>query len=199
MADVDKSDMEAIEHLKASYDKLKSQMHKVIVGQERVLDELLTCVFSRGHALLIGVPGLAKTLMIRTLAQCMELSFNRIQFTPDLMPSDITGTEVIQEEKATRQRTLKFIPGPVFSNVILADEINRTHTARRQRSGPPQRRGARVWQVHPSEYRLGSPVHLSDATTPRGRRPHVDTASPPSAGPDDPAGAEPRRAIRSSA
>ncbi len=126
MADVDKSDMEAIEHLKASYDKLKSQMHKVIVGQERVLDELLTCVFSRGHALLIGVPGLAKTLMIRTLAQCMELSFNRIQFTPDLMPSDITGTEVIQEEKATRKRTLKFIPGPVFSNVILADEINRT-------------------------------------------------------------------------
>src|SRR5688572_32997980 len=90
-ADANKGDMEAIQKLKTAYDTLKKEMHKVVVGQERVLDELLTCIFSKGHALLVGVPGLAKTLMIRTLAQTLTLSFNRIQFTPDLMPGDITG------------------------------------------------------------------------------------------------------------
>ncbi len=120
------SDVAAIKKLKDAYDKLKSQMHKVIIGQDLVLEQLLTCVFSRGHALVIGVPGLAKTLMIRTLAKTLSLSFNRIQFTPDLMPSDITGTEVIYEDKASGERKLRFIKGPVFHNIILADEINRT-------------------------------------------------------------------------
>src|SRR5206468_9045093 len=99
---------------------------KVIVGQREVLEQLLLAVLARGHCLLVGVPGLAKTLMIRTVADAMTLSFSRIQFTPDLMPSDITGTEVIQEDKATGQRAFKFLHGPLFSNVILADEINRT-------------------------------------------------------------------------
>ena len=120
------SDLQAIEKLKTAYEKLKTQMHRVIVGQDRVLDELLTCVFSRGHALIVGVPGLAKTLMIRTVSRCLDLNFNRIQFTPDLMPSDITGTEVIYEDKASGERSLKFIKGPIFANIILADEINRT-------------------------------------------------------------------------
>jgi len=119
-------DMEAIQRLKGAYENLKREMHRVIVGQERVLDELLTCIFSRGHALLVGVPGLAKTLMIRTLSQTLSLSFNRIQFTPDLMPSDITGTEVIDVDRATGERAFRFIRGPIFANVILADEINRT-------------------------------------------------------------------------
>ena len=101
-------------------------MNKAIVGQKHVLEELLIAIFARGHCLLVGVPGLAKTLMIRTLADALDLSFSRIQFTPDLMPADITGTEVIQEDKATGQRMFKFLHGPLFSNVILADEINRT-------------------------------------------------------------------------
>jgi MoxR-like ATPase len=120
------SDVETIRKLKAAYDSLKNELHRVIVGQERVLDELLTCIFSRGHALLVGVPGLAKTLIVRTLAQTLSLSFSRIQFTPDLMPSDITGTEVIDVDRSTGERTLRFIPGPIFANIILADEINRT-------------------------------------------------------------------------
>jgi MoxR-like ATPase len=119
-------DMEAVERLSAAYARLKSELAKVIVGQEQVIDEVLTAIFARGHSLLVGVPGLAKTLLISTLSEALSLSFNRIQFTPDLMPSDITGTEVIQEDKATGQREFKFIRGPVFANVILADEINRT-------------------------------------------------------------------------
>src|SRR5205823_1226776 len=101
-------------------------MGKAIVGQERVLEELLISIFARGHCLLVGVPGLAKTLMIRTLADSLSLSFSRVQFTPDLMPSDITGTEVLQEDKATGTRQFKFMHGPLFANVVLADEINRT-------------------------------------------------------------------------
>jgi MoxR-like ATPase len=101
-------------------------MGRVIVGQADVLDQLLTTLFCRSHAILVGVPGLAKTLMVSTLAQALDLSFKRIQFTPDLMPSDITGTEVIMEDPVTRQRQFKFMPGPVFANIVLADEINRT-------------------------------------------------------------------------
>jgi MoxR-like ATPase len=122
----DARDLEAVRQLKAAYDSIKAELSKVIVGQESVVDELLIAIFARGHALLIGVPGLAKTMLIRTLAQTLSLSFNRIQFTPDLMPSDITGTEVIQEDKITGQRAFKFLRGPIFANVILADEINRT-------------------------------------------------------------------------
>jgi len=105
---------------------IRAELAKQIVGMDRVIDELLVCVFSRGHCLLVGVPGLAKTLLVSTLARTLSLSFARIQFTPDLMPADITGTEVIQEDKATGQRAFKFLRGPVFANVILADEINRT-------------------------------------------------------------------------
>ena len=119
-------DLAAIEKLGASRKRLKAEIAKVIVGQEHVVDDLLTAIFSRGHCLMIGVPGLAKTLMVRTIARAIDLSFNRIQFTPDLMPSDITGTDIIEEDKLTGTRQFKFVKGPVFANILLADEINRT-------------------------------------------------------------------------
>jgi len=109
-----------------SYKAIKAEIHKVIVGQDQVVDELLTAMFCGGHALVVGVPGLAKTLLISTIAKTLSLGFSRIQFTPDLMPSDMTGTEVIEEDKTTGARELRFVKGPIFSNVILADEINRT-------------------------------------------------------------------------
>jgi len=117
---------EAIAALASSRDLIRAELSKVIVGQEEVIDQILICLFSGGHCILEGVPGLAKTLMIKSLARTLSLSFNRIQFTPDLMPSDITGTEIIEENKATGVRQLRFVNGPVFANVILADEINRT-------------------------------------------------------------------------
>ena len=120
------SDLAAVERLGQSYRKIVDQLGRVIVGQRAVVDELLIAMLAGGHALLVGVPGLAKTLMVRTLAETLNLSFNRIQFTPDLMPADITGTEVIQEDKLSGSRDFKFIQGPVFANVLLADEINRT-------------------------------------------------------------------------
>ncbi|MFB3892999.1 MAG: AAA family ATPase [Phycisphaerae bacterium] len=119
-------DIQAAQRLTKAYQTIRTEMAKAIVGQEEVLEELLMCIFARGHAILEGVPGLAKTLMVSSLAQCMDLKFARIQFTPDLMPSDITGTEVIQEDRATGHREFKFLSGPIFNNVILADEINRT-------------------------------------------------------------------------
>ncbi len=119
-------DWEAVKRLNDAYRRLLREIGKVIVGQERVLEELLIAIFARGHCLLVGVPGLAKTLMIRTLAEAVDLSFRRIQFTPDLMPADITGTEVIQEDRASGSRGFKFVQGPLFANVILADEVNRT-------------------------------------------------------------------------
>jgi MoxR-like ATPase len=108
------------------YRQIKSQIHRVIVGQDEVVDELLTAILCGGHALVVGVPGLAKTLLISTIARTLSLGFSRIQFTPDLMPSDMTGTEVIEEDRSTGARELRFVKGPIFSNVILADEINRT-------------------------------------------------------------------------
>ena len=105
---------------------LREQVAKVVVGQNDVVEQLFICLFTRGHGLLVGVPGLAKTLLVSTVAQTLSLEFNRIQFTPDLMPSDITGTEVIEENKATGHREMRFVKGPVFANVVLADEINRT-------------------------------------------------------------------------
>ena len=119
-------DLEAIERLKDGYQRIRGEMEKIIVGQDEVLEQVLIGIFARGHCLLVGVPGLAKTLMISTLADSLSLGFSRIQFTPDLMPSDITGTEVIQEDRSTGDRTFRFLQGPVFANVILADEINRT-------------------------------------------------------------------------
>jgi len=119
-------DLAAVEQLQTAYKSIRDEMGKIIVGQEEVLEQLLICIFARGHCLLIGVPGLAKTLMIATLAETLSLSFSRIQFTPDLMPSDITGTEVIQEDKTTGERRFQFLRGPIFASIILADEINRT-------------------------------------------------------------------------
>ena len=115
------SDVAAIDKLVEKQKLLKSEIAKVIIGQEKVINEILLAVFSGGHALLVGVPGLAKTLMVNTIAQTLGLDFKRIQFTPDLMPSDILGSEILDES-----RKFKFIKGPVFSNIILADEINRT-------------------------------------------------------------------------
>jgi MoxR-like ATPase len=119
-------DLEAIARLGEARKKLKEEIRKVIVGQEHVVDDLLTALFARGHCLMIGVPGLAKTLMVRTIAQAIDLAFNRIQFTPDLMPSDITGTEIIEDDRSTGGRQFRFVKGPVFANILLADEINRT-------------------------------------------------------------------------
>jgi MoxR-like ATPase len=120
------NDVDAARRLKESYDALRKEIAKVIVGQDKIVEQLLISLLARGHCLLVGVPGLAKTLLIRTLAQVLDLTFNRIQFTPDLMPSDITGTEIIEENTATGAKTFKFIQGPVFANIVLADEINRT-------------------------------------------------------------------------
>lgn len=120
------NDLEAVRKLKDAFVDIKKQLSQVIVGQDQVIEELLIALFSRGHCILEGVPGLAKTLMISTLAKCLSLAFSRIQFTPDLMPSDITGTEVIEENRSTGHREFKFIEGPLFANLILADEINRT-------------------------------------------------------------------------
>jgi MoxR-like ATPase len=120
------SDTQAVEFCKNSYAQIQYELSKVIVGQSDVVQEILISIFTRSHALLVGVPGLAKTLLISTLAQTLQMSFRRIQFTPDLMPSDITGTEVIYQDPVSGLKEFKFLPGPLFSNVVLADEINRT-------------------------------------------------------------------------
>ncbi len=143
-------DLSAIERLNSGYRRLRREMAKVIVGQQQVLEELLIAIFARGHCLLVGVPGLAKTLMIRTLADSMNLSFSRIQFTPDLMPSDITGTELLQEDKATGQRVFKFLHGPLFANVVLADEINRT---------PPKTQAALLEAMQERQATVGGTRH----------------------------------------
>lgn len=119
-------DVKAIEELRASYEDITSEVAKIIIGQDAVIERMLTCMLSRGHALLMGVPGLAKTLLVNSLAQTTSLSFGRIQFTPDLMPSDITGTEILQSTREGLEREFVFAKGPLFANVILADEINRT-------------------------------------------------------------------------
>src|ERR1051325_10643256 len=115
------ADLQAVARLKNAHEAIKSELAKTIVGQQQVIDEILIALFTRSHALLVGVPGLAKTLMISTLAQTLHLGFKRIQFTPDLMPSDITGTEVIYTDPATQQRQFRFIKGPIFANIVLAD------------------------------------------------------------------------------
>ncbi len=143
-------DLSAVERLNNGYRRLQKELNKAIVGQQRVLEELIIAVFARGHCLLVGVPGLAKTLMIRTLADSMNLSFSRVQFTPDLMPSDITGTEVLQEDKATGQRAFKFLHGPLFANVILADEINRT---------PPKTQAALLEAMQERQVTVGGARH----------------------------------------
>lgn len=141
----------AVERLNAAYQQIKSEMGKAIVGQHDVLEQILIAVFARGHCLLVGVPGLAKTLMIRTVASALNLSFSRIQFTPDLMPSDITGTEVIEENKSTGKREFKFLKGPIFGNLILADEINRT---------PPKTQAALLEAMQEQQVTVGGQRHV---------------------------------------
>ncbi|MBM4020205.1 MAG: MoxR family ATPase [Planctomycetes bacterium] len=143
-------DLEELARLREAHARVKAELAHVIVGQEEVIDQLLVAIFSQGHCILEGVPGLAKTLMVSTLAGCLHLSFHRIQFTPDLMPSDITGTEVIQEDKATGHRQFKFLRGPVFANVILADEINRT---------PPKTQAALLEAMQEKQVTIGGERH----------------------------------------
>jgi MoxR-like ATPase len=143
-------DLQAVERLNAAYRRIAGELSKVIVGQQQVIEELLIAMFARGHCLLVGVPGLAKTLMIRTLADSLSLKFSRIQFTPDLMPADITGTEVIQEDKSTGTREFRFLPGPIFANVILADEINRT---------PPKTQAALLEAMQEHQVTVGGQRH----------------------------------------
>ncbi len=119
-------DVAAVSALAVDYGRLRTEIAKVIIGQEDVVEELLTGLFARGHVLLVGVPGLAKTLLISTVARISSLSFRRIQFTPDMMPSDITGTDILQDDPETGRRRFTFIAGPIFANMILADEVNRT-------------------------------------------------------------------------
>ena len=120
------ADLARVEEMGRKRSEITGEIKKVIVGQDKVIEEILIALFCRGHCLLVGVPGLAKTLLISTLAGIMELDFNRVQFTPDLMPSDITGTDILEEDPASHKRTFRFIKGPIFTNILLADEINRT-------------------------------------------------------------------------
>ena len=144
---------QALRQLQQSHAQIVEQVGKVIVGQEEVIQQILISILSGGHVLLVGVPGLAKTLMIRTLSEAMTLDFNRIQFTPDLMPSDITGTEVIQQDPETGHRELRFIRGPVFANMLLADEINRT---------PPKTQAALLEAMQEQQVTVGGERHTLD-------------------------------------
>lgn len=147
---IGQADLETIEQIHQSQQKIATEISKVIVGQEEVVQQLLVALFANGHCMLVGVPGLAKTLMIRTLADSLDLDFNRIQFTPDLMPSDITGTEVLYEDKATGSREFRFVKGPVFANVLLADEINRT---------PPKTQAALLEAMQERQVTVGGERH----------------------------------------
>lgn len=145
-----RSGEELIAAVRGTGDRLRTEIARVIVGQEEVVDQILMAVFCDGHALLVGVPGLAKTLLVSTIARAMDLKFSRVQFTPDLMPSDITGTEVIEEDKTTGRRSLRFVPGPVFANVVLADEINRT---------PPKTQAALLESMQERQVSVGGVRH----------------------------------------
>ncbi|RKZ29176.1 AAA family ATPase [bacterium] len=145
-----KSDVRAVKELAEATKTIKSELAKIIVGQERVIDEMMVALLSGGHVLLIGVPGLAKTLMISTLAESLDLKFSRIQFTPDLMPSDITGTDILEEDRTTGGRIFRFIKGPVFCNILLADEINRT---------PPKTQAALLQAMQEHEVSAGDETY----------------------------------------
>jgi len=148
--DVSSDDLASLEKLKSAYQSIKNELAKVIIGQNEVMEQLLIAIFSQGHCLLEGVPGLAKTLMVSTLARSLKLQFTRIQFTPDLMPSDITGTEVIQENKSTGERSFRFLSGPVFANIVLADEVNRT---------PPKTQAALLEAMQEKQVTVGGMRH----------------------------------------
>jgi len=146
-------DLAQVEEMGRKRSEIISEIKKVIVGQDKAIEEILIALFCRGHCLLVGVPGLAKTLLISTLAGIMELKFNRVQFTPDLMPSDITGTDVLEEAVGSRQRTFRFIKGPIFANILLADEINRT---------PPKTQAALLQAMQEYKVTAGGVTHYLD-------------------------------------
>ena len=147
---VSREDIAAIEKCAASFHRIREELQKVIVGQKDVIEQVFVAMLARGHALLEGVPGLAKTLLISSVAEALHMSFKRIQFTPDLMPSDITGTEIIQEHLETKQRAYKFLPGPLFANMLLADEINRT---------PPKTQAAMLEAMQERQVSAGGAIH----------------------------------------
>jgi len=146
-------DLAQAEEMRKKKAEIAAEIKKVIVGQEKVIEEILIALFCRGHCLLVGVPGLAKTLLISTLAGIMELTFNRVQFTPDLMPSDITGTDILEEEGGSRRRSFRFIKGPIFTNILLADEINRT---------PPKTQAALLQAMQEYKVTAGGVTHPLD-------------------------------------
>jgi MoxR-like ATPase len=150
-AQLNKDELQALENLKNACQSVRRELGKIIVGQESVLEQLMIAIFAQGHCLLEGVPGLAKTLMVSTLARTLQLEFSRIQFTPDLMPSDITGTEVIQEDRASGHREFRFLKGPIFANIILADEINRT---------PPKTQAALLESMQEHQVTIGGTRHV---------------------------------------
>jgi MoxR-like ATPase len=143
-------ELKSLETAKTATASIRKELGKVIIGQDKVIEQLLLAIFARGHCLLEGVPGLAKTLMVSTLAKSMQLDFNRIQFTPDLMPSDITGTEVLQEDKLSGSREFRFLQGPIFANIVLADEINRT---------PPKTQAAMLEAMQERQVTIGGTRH----------------------------------------
>ena len=150
MSSAPQSTAESLTRLRETHARLKEELHRVIVGQDQVIDQLLIAILSRGHCLLVGVPGLAKTLLISSLSRTLDLSFNRIQFTPDLMPGDITGTELLHIDPETSERRFRFAPGPIFANVILADEINRT---------PPKTQAALLEAMMERQVTIGGERH----------------------------------------
>jgi len=143
-------DLARLKRLREAFDSIRSEVGRIVIGQDAVIEELLISVFSRGHCILVGVPGLAKTLLVSTLSRILDLSFKRIQFTPDLMPADITGTEIIQEDPLTRERKFVFLRGPLFANMILADEINRT---------PPKTQAALLEAMQEHKVTVGGQSH----------------------------------------
>ena len=149
---VDESQVaDSLTQMRGAQDKILEQLGKLIVGQEEVVNQLLICLFVGGHSLITGLPGLAKTLLVRSLSRTLGLSFNRIQFTPDLMPADITGTEIIEEDRSTGRRQLRFVKGPVFANLILADEINRT---------PPKTQAALLEAMQERQVTVAGQTHI---------------------------------------
>src|SRR6266576_4683122 len=147
MSVTESQDLQSARYLSEAYQELQTELSKVIVGQTRVIEELLIAIFARGHCIMQGVPGLAKTLLVSTVARAMELSFRRIQFTPDLMPSDITGTDILQEDADNGRRKFEFQKGPIFANMLLADEINRT---------PPKTQAALLQAMQERQVTVGS-------------------------------------------
>src|SRR5918992_277576 len=148
--EIQQSEIAEIEEFADKRDTMIGEIRKVIVGQDKVIEEVLIALFAKGHCLLVGVPGLAKTLLISTLAEILDLEFNRIQFTPDLMPSDITGTDILQEDPSTGRRQFQFLQGPIFTNILLADEINRT---------PPKTQAALLQSMQEREVTAGQSTY----------------------------------------